>query len=81
MWVGCCEQVGDRSDGKDIGVEVDQGGEQGVEAEKVEFGEREIEIGTACKSQLNSERSEEMGDGVRRSRRNRCQEEIVMWGR
>jgi len=46
--VGGGEKVGQWSEREDIGVEVDEGGEEGVEAEVVEFCQSKVEIGAAC---------------------------------
>jgi hypothetical protein len=45
---GGFEEMGKRSEGEDVGVEVDEGGEDGGEPEEVEFGQCEVEVGAAC---------------------------------
>lgn len=45
---GGFEEVGEGSEGEDVGVEVDEGGEDGRESEEVELGQSEVEVGAAC---------------------------------
>ena len=50
MWFSDREELSERSEWEDIGVEVDECGEEGVEPEQVELCESEVEVGSACMS-------------------------------
>ena len=50
MWFSDREKLSERSEWENIGVEVDEGGEEGVEPEQVELRESEVEVGSACMS-------------------------------
>ena len=65
--MGVCsgEEVRQGSERENIGIEVDQGGEEGVKSEEVEFGQGKIEIRSAWLSVLLIAETTLMGQSSR----------------